>query len=193
MKSADPRDFGLNAVQCEQVRSSLLPDEQLRWAGRPVVRWSNDTDTMSSIFGCFFFAPFGLGGAGMMYLLLIGQFNGGVMEKILVGLISLIFMLVPVCVLIVRPLWHASDLRRTAYAITNRRAIVCGGEGESWPLAPGMVISNQQAKDGCGNLVFSLRPNEDHPGWEEFGFMDIRDVRLVEELLEKAIAERENA
>lgn len=193
MKSADPRDFGLNAAQCELVRASLLPNEQLRWAGRPVVRWSNDTDTVDYIVGCFFFAPFGLGGAGMMYLLLLGQFNGSVMGKILVGLTALIFMLVPVCALIVRPLLHASNLRRTAYAITNRRAIVCGGEGESWPLAPGMVISNQQAKDGCGNLVFSLRSNEDHPGWVEFGFMDIRDVRLVEEILEKAISERENA
>ena len=49
-----------------------------------------------------------------------------------------------------------------------------------------MVFSNDQARDGCGNLVFGFRYDEG------VGFMDIRDVRLVEEILEKAIAERKN-
>ena len=62
---------------------------------------------------------------------------------------------------------------------------ICGYEVKSWPLEPDMVFSNDQARDGCGNLVFGLRENE------SVGFMDIRDVRLVEEILEKAIAERE--
>lgn len=193
MKSADPRDFGLNAAQCEQVRRALLPGEQLRWAGRPVVR-SFEPDWVNRVVVGLFCAPFGLVGAALMYFLVVGRLSPDSLSGLVLSwLMAVIFFMVPIMALIIVPLVHVAGLRRTVYVITNRRAIVCGRETESWPLAPGMVISNQQAKDGCGNLVFSLRPNENHPGWVEFGFMDIRDVRLVEEILDKAIAEREDA
>lgn len=193
MKSADPRDFGLNAAQCEHVRRALLPGEQLRWAGRPVVR-SFEPDWVNRVVVGLFCAPFGLVGAALMYFLVVGRLSpDSLTSLVLCWLMAIIFFMVPIIALIIVPLVHAAGLRRTVYVITNRRAVACGQGTESWPLAPGMVISNQQAKDGCGNLVFSLRPNEDHPGWVEFGFIDIRDVRLVEEILEKAISERENA
>ena len=193
MKSADPRDFGLNAAQCEQVRRALQPGELLRWAGRPVVR-SFEPDWVNRVVGVFFFLPFGLFGVALMYFLVEGSQNPDSLSGLVLSwLMAVIFFMVPIMALIIVPLVHVAGLRRTVYVITNRRAVVCSRETESWPLAPGMVISNQQAKDGCGNLVFSMRPNENHPGWVEFGFMDIRDVRLVEEILEKAIAERENA
>ncbi len=193
MKSADPRDFGLNAAQCEQVRRALLPGEQLRWAGRPVVR-SFEPDWVNRVVVGLFCAPFGLVGAALMYFLVVGRLSpDSLTSLVLCWLMAIIFFMVPIIALIIVLLVHAAGLRRTVYVITNRRAVACGQGTESWPLAPGMVISNQQAKDGCGNLVFSLRPNEDHPGWVEFGFMDIRDVRLVEEILEKAISERETS
>lgn len=193
MISPDPRDFGLNAAQCERVRAALQPGEVLRWAGSPVIRHF-EPDKVNRVVGVLFFLPFGLIGAALMYFLLAGRMHtDSLTSLVLCWLMSIIFFMVPIIACIIAPLVHAAGLRRTVYVITNRRAVVCGQGTESWPLAPGMVISNPQTKDGCGNLVFSLRPNEDHPGWVEFGFMDIRDVRLVEEILEKAIAERENA
>jgi hypothetical protein len=59
-----------------------------------------------------------------------------------------------------------------------------------------MVISNLQNEKGIGNLVFALRPSTDPDcecPFDELGFMNVRDVRLVEEILEKAIAERMKA
>lgn len=193
MKFPDLRDFGLSPKLCAKVQNALQPGELVRWVGQPVARHF-EPDKVNRVVGVLFFLPFGLIGAALMYFLLAGRMHTDSLNSlVLCWLMAIIFFMVPIIACIIAPRVHAAGLRRTVYVITNRRAVVCGQGTESWPLAPGMVISNQQAKDGCGNLVFSLRPNEDHPGWVEFGFMDIRDVRLVEEILEKAISERENA
>ena len=42
MKSADPRDFGLNRLQCARLQERLQAGERLRWAGAPTqlgVQW----------------------------------------------------------------------------------------------------------------------------------------------------------
>ncbi|MBR5879933.1 MAG: hypothetical protein IKY91_10275 [Akkermansia sp.] len=193
MKFPDLRDFGLSPKLCAKVQNALQPGELVRWVGQPVVRHF-EPDKVNRVVGVLFFLPFGLIGAALMYFLLAGRMHtDSLTSLVLCWLMAIVFFMVPIVACIIVPQVHAAGLRNTAYVITNRRAVVCGQGTKSWPLAPGMVISNQQAKDGCGNLVFSLRPNEDHPGWVEFGFMDIRDVRLVEEILEKAISERENA
>ena len=193
MKFPDLRDFGLSPKLCAKVQNALQPGELVRWVGQPVIRHF-EPDKVNRVVGVLFFLPFGLIGAALMYFLLAGRMHtDSLTSLVLCWLMSIVFFMVPIVACIIVPQVHAAGLRNTAYVITNRRAVVCGSEVDAWPLAPGMVISNQQAKDGCGNLVFSLRPNEDHPGWVEFGFMDIRDVRLVEEILENAIAEREDS
>ena len=191
MKSPDPRDFGLSPRQCERLQRALQPGEQLRWAGSPIVRHP-EPDKGNRVVGVLFFLPFGLAGAGCIYGALAGTSDE---SGSLVGLFfaGMIFLLGPIGALIIYPCLHRKELRSRAYAITNRRAIVCGVDTESWPLAPDMVASEFQTKDGSGNLVFAVRARRDGgPGWNEAGFMDIRDVRLVEEILEKAIAERKN-
>ena len=189
MKSPEPRDFGLNPRQCERLQRALQPGEQLRWAGCPIVRHP-EPDKGNRVVGVLFFLPFGLVGAGCIYGALAGTSDE---SGTLVGLFfaGLLFLLIPIGALIIYPCLHRNELRARTYAITNRRAIVCGVDTESWPLAPDMVASDFQTKDGSGNLVFAVRrPRDGRSGWEELGFMDIRDVRLVEEILEKAIAER---
>ena len=196
--SADLRDFGLSPKLCAKVQNALLPGEQVCWVGQPVVRHF-EPDRGNRVFGVLFFSLFGFVGAGMMYLLLNDSIRpDSMMKLVLIWLVAIIFFMVPIVACIIAPRVHAAGLRNTAYVITNRRAIVCGSEVDAWPLEPEMVISNCSSADGCGNLVFSLRPNryshEDDPRlWIEVGFMDIRDVRLVEEILEKAIAERKKA
>ena len=187
MKSPDLRDFGLNPRLCAKVQAALQSGEQVRWVGQPVVRHF-EPDRGNRVFGVLFFSLFGFVGAGMMYLILNGSLHpDSMMKLILCWLMAIVFFMVPIVVCIIAPRMHAARLRSTVYVITNRRAIVCGWEVKSWPLEPDMVFSNDQARDGCGNLVFGLREDE------SVGFMDIRDVRLVEEILEKTIAERENS
>ena len=87
-------------------------------------------------------------------------------------------------------------LRHTFYVITNQRALIAGAGKESWPLSRRMVASNFQRKDGSGNLVFATRWEDGPKGMGrtvEYGFMNLRDVRMVEEILEKTIAERVKA
>ena len=197
MKFPDLRDFGLSPKLCAKVQNALQSGELVRWVGQPVVRHF-EPDRGNRVFGVLFFLPFGLIGATLMYFLLAGRMHtDSLTSLVLCWLMSIVFFMVPIIALIIVPLVHAAGLRNTAYVITNRRAVVCGSEVDAWPLEPEMVISNCSSADGCGNLVFSLRPNryshEDDPRlWIEVGFMDIRNVRLVEEILEKAIAEREN-
>ena len=196
MKFPDLRDFGLSPKLCAKVQNALQPGELVRWVGQPVARHF-EPDKVNRVVGVLFFLPFGLIGAALMYFLLAGRMHtDSLTSLVLCWLMSIVFFMVPIIAVIIVPLVHAAGLRNTAYVITNRRAVVCGGEVDAWPLEPEMVISNCSSADGCGNLVFSLRPNryshEDDPRlWIEVGFMDIRNVRLVEEILEKAIAERE--
>lgn len=192
MKSPDPRDFGLNPRQCERLQGALQPGEQLRWAGSPIVRHP-EPDKGNRVVGVLFLLPFGLVGAGFIYWVLTGEPSKS-NSPIGLFLMGVIFLLIPIGALIIYPWLHRKELRARTYAITNRCAIVCGVDTESWPLERDMVASDFQAKDGSGNLVFAVRPRRDGgPGWDGVGFMDIRDVRLVEEILEKAISERENA
>lgn len=190
----DLRDFGLNPQLCARVQDALRPGEQVRWAGQPVFRHL-EPDRENRVVGGIFLSLFGLVGVGIMYLLLTGALEPkGLFGLIVSWFMAIVFLMLPIGVCIIAPWLHAARLRNTVYVITSSRAIVCGSNVEFWPLEPEMVVSNAQAKDGCGNLVFSLRPNPDGEGkdnWIEVGFIDIRDVRLVEEILEKAIAERE--
>ncbi|MBR5195064.1 MAG: hypothetical protein IKW48_02865 [Akkermansia sp.] len=187
MKSPDLRDFGLNPRLCARVQAVLQPGELVRWVGQPVVRHF-EPDGGNRVFGVLFFSLFGFVGAGMLYFLCQDRVNtDSMMGEILSWVMAIVFFMVPIVACIIAPRMHAARLRSTVYVITNRRAIVCGWEVKSWPLEPDMVFSNDQARDGCGNLVFGLREDE------SVGFMDIRDVRLVEEILEKTIAERENS
>ncbi len=193
---ADLRDFGLSLRLCDKVQKALQPGEQVRWAGQPVIRHF-ETDRVNRVVGMLFFSLFGLFGAGMLYFLCQDRVHtDSMMGEVFSWLIAIVFFMVPIVACIIAPRVHVARLRSTVYVITNRRAIVCGCDVDIWPLEPDMVVSNCTAADGCGNLVFSLRPNryshEDDPRqWIEAGFMDIRDVRLVEEILEKSIAERE--
>lgn len=182
MKSADPRDFGLNRLQCARLQERLQAGERLRWAGAPAqlgVQWG-------LLLWCVYFS---LGIAAFVC------WRAWMEETPGLFLMAAFFVLLGLGLLVL-PHVERREERRTVYAITNRRVLVCGKSDEEWPLAPDMVVSNLQNGDGIGNLVFALRPSTDPDlkrCFDEVGFMNVRDVRLVEEILEKAIAERVKA
>ena len=190
MKSSDPRDFGLSPRLSELVQHDLRPGEQLRWVGQPVAFWCIDWGTVIGLTPVL--AVFGGLGSYVLYSLAAGEIVVSGFTFLMVLGLSLLFVLFPLAA-VSAPFFRAWCRRNTVYAITNRRAFISGmGEG-SWRLQSDMVASNFQRKDGSGNLVFSVRWETDVNGVTrkvENGFMNIRDVRLVEEILEKAIAER---
>ena len=193
MISPDPRDFGLNAAQCELVQHELRPGEQLRWAGQPLVFRSIDWGKVIGLAPLL--AVFGGLGGMVLYSLAAGEIAVSGFPLLAALVLALLFVMLPLAA-VLTPFFRAWSRRNTVYVITNRRAFICGmGEG-SWRLQRDMVASNFQRKDGSGNLVFAVSWESDTKGVlrkVEKGFMNIHDIRLVEEMLEKAIAERVKA
>ena len=190
---ADLRDFGLSARHCAMVQAELRPGEQVRWVGQPMAFRSID---WGNCIGAWLFSGvLGSLGGFVFYHLVTGEPEiGGFVLLFAYGL-SLLFVLLFVAALLT-PFVRLWLLRHTFYVITNQRALIAGAGKESWPLSRRMVASNFQRKDGSGNLVFATRWEDGPKGMgrtAEHGFMNLRDVRLIEEILEKAIAERKKS
>ena len=190
---ADLRDFGLSPKLCARVQANLRPGEQVRWVGQPMAFRSID---WGNCIGAWLFTGV-LGGLGgfVFYHLVTGEPEGGGFVLLFAYGLSLFFVLLFVGALLT-PFVRLWLLRHTFYVITNQRALIAGAGKESWPLSRRMVASNFQRKDGSGNLVFASRWEDGPKGMGrtvEHGFMNLRDVRLVEEILEKAIAERKKS
>ncbi len=171
--------FGLTPQQELLVQVSLQAGEHVLWAGLPVRR---SVVTRAGFLQVVVSLP---AFAALFYFTDVASLS------VCVAGLAVALLLAVLLMLLISRLFS----EKRVYVISNRRAFICGGEDKSWPLVTDMVVSNRSAADGCGNLVFSLRPNpyrdvEDQREWIEEGFLDIRDVRLVEEILEKAIAER---
>ena len=187
---ADLRDFGLSPKLCARVQAVLQPGEQVRWVGQPMAFRSID---WGNCIGAWLFTGV-LGGLGgfVFYHLVTGEPEAGGFVLLFAYGLSLFLVLLFVGALLT-PFVRLWLLRHTFYVITNQRALIAGAGKESWPLSRRMVASNFQRKDGSGNLVFATRWEDGPKGMGrtvEYGFMNLRDVRMVEEILEKAIAER---
>ena len=188
--TVDLRDFGLSARHSAMVQANLHPGEQVRWVGQPMAFRSID---WGNCVGAWLFSGM-LGSLGgfVFYHLVTGEPEAGGLVLLFAYGLSLLFVLLFVAALLT-PFVRLWLLRHTFYVITNQRALIAGAGKESWPLSRRMVASNFQRKDGSGNLVFATRWEDGPKGMGrtvEHGFMNLRDVRMVEEILEKAIAER---
>ena len=190
---ADLRDFGLSPKLCARVQAVLQPGEQVRWVGQPMAFRSID---WGNCIGAWLFTGV-LGGLGgfVFYHLVTGEPEAGGFVLLFAYGLSLIFVLLSVAA-VLTPFVRLWLLHNTFYVITNCRALIVGSGADSWPLSRRMVASNFQRKDGSGNLVFATRWEDGPKGMGrtvEYGFMNLRDVRMVEEILEKTIAERVKA
>ena len=89
------------------------------------------------------------------------------------------------------PFWARRKARRTAYVITDRRAILFEGgwslKVESFPHGQVQSIYRRERRDGSGDLVFRRNQWRDIDGGHrtaETGFVGIPNVREVETLLQ---------
>ncbi len=91
--------------------------------------------------------------------------------------------------------------RRTLYLLTNRRAIVLQGRlfghrRHLFPLQRGMIDAVAVRGDGSGNIVFvtqntwTLRNEHIVDDIRQIGFMDIDNVKTVQQILENQIGLR---
>lgn len=99
------------------------------------------------------------------------------------------------------PYWVGRKARRTAYVLTNRRAIVLAG---GWrgsitvrSFEPERLhdLRRKQYPDGSGDLVFAQDIRRDSDGdrhTTDVGFLAIREVKSVEEMVRGLVAQKRN-
>jgi hypothetical protein len=94
------------------------------------------------------------------------------------------------------PLWMRRKAKRTAYVITDKRAIVLTGQG--WrgvsvrSFEPDCLtdLERTQYPDGSGNLVFHHQYNAGQRGAQnptDVGFMAVANVKEVEDLVRELV------
>ena len=178
------------------VQGELRPGERLAWAGQPLPRLYRGMSIGLAVFGVVFtgFALFWVAGSAAM-LWSDHSFNRppGVLK--LFPLFGLPFVLVGLGMLSA-PVWMAKQARRTAYAVTDQRAIcfrggLFGGGVTVQSFDPVRLTSltRRERADGSGDLVFEEFTQRRGTGSVTVrrGFMAVDDVRGVEELIHKTL------
>jgi len=96
------------------------------------------------------------------------------------------------------PLWAMKNAKKTAYAITDRRAIIFGGGHginiRSFRPDQLREVHRTQKADGCGDIIFKeykIHDSEGHPRMKNIGFIGISNVRDVEDIIEALVARHE--
>jgi hypothetical protein len=177
-----------------RVRAELQRDEQLLWVGQPLPARFARGGCLLALFG----VPFAVVAVAMIAgaMVAAGAVSGLLSCFALFGLPFLVVGLG----LLSSPYWLRQMARRTCYALTDRRAIVWNagwrGSVEIRTYGPGQLtrIRRVEYPDGCGDLVFeeftTLGTDSDGArttNTRRYGFMAIRRVHEVEELLRKAL------
>jgi hypothetical protein len=189
-----------------RVRSELSEGEQLLWVGQPNPRRMGLSGVPMVLFGIPFtgFALFWMAAASGM---LFGP-AGGPAGALPVGfgamficfpLFGVPFVLVGLGML-TAPFWMWRRAKRVCYTLTDRRAIVWeprflgGVEVRSYGPSQLDRIRRTEYADGSGDLIFEEvvtfgTDAHDHTTAQRqrHGFFYIANVRLIEELLRKAL------
>ena len=164
-------------------RRRLPKGEQILWQGGRVGSGLSDHDrSFSNMFGGMALViggPFFLVG-----LIMEGPVLGW--RLIPAGLGGLVTMIALVALIL--PRIHAKEaLRRTRYALTDKRALMDYGRWhEAWPITPDTEVTIRTGNPG--SIIFgqeTLPPSdeEDQPAYREIGFIDIGDVTKVARLI----------
>lgn len=155
----------------EQVLLAMQPGEEPLWIAQPVPTLIN---RMSK--PCFFFAGFAL------FL--------STMFVVLGGLAGLPMLVVLTGIPLVMPWVIRRRMKRTAYLLTQRRAIVLRPVGRNswqsvcWPLEPGLLKARELRADGSGDLIFGYEGGADgETSAVPMGFFNLPELRRVEQFI----------
>jgi hypothetical protein len=183
-----------------RVRAELRDGERLIWVGQPVPGRFARRALPFVLFGVPWtaFALFWMGMAAFM-MFGAGGNNGGFGFMACFPLFGLPFVLIGFGMLS-SPYWMRLQAKRTCYALTDRRAIIWSaslfGSVEVRSYGPEALgkISRTEYPDGTGDLVLEevVTVGRDSDGHgttyrKRHGFLAIRNVRRVEELLRAAL------
>jgi hypothetical protein len=178
----------------ELIKSEVGLDQRIVWSGMPVRTFFEKKAMMTFLFGIPWtaFAVFWTVSAGIGTISL----KGGISFLSLFPLFGIPFILIGIAMLSA-PLVTFYKSGKTAYVITNKKAfIVIGGRTtlvRSFGPEQLNDLFRRERRDGVGDIVLKTREWKDSEGdtqSEEFGFMNIRDVRNVEKKLKELASSR---
>lgn len=191
----DEADLELPRHLRDVIEREMEPGERLEWSGAPV-----PTCFVPQALGAFLFGiPWTAFSLFWTTMAFAGTTNGGndIGLPAVFALFGLPFILVGIG-LLSSPLWAYYSARKTAYAITDRRALVIkAGRSlviRSFPPAELSGIYRKEKRDGSGDIIIAQRIWRDSDGdrqSDEVGFMRVRDVIYIERRL-KELAQRGN-
>lgn len=166
------KDF-VSARFKDQLERELSPDELILWADEPTPIVAKNF----LLLGIFF--------AFLIFSSIIKPFNAASASLFAALIVFAIF------------LWSQIQFKKTLYIITNKRALIIKRNKtftiRSYPPHLLQFIYLTEKKLGIGDLIFeeniSVRPNNT-PKVQQFGFVNVRKVRLVEQML-RSLAKNE--
>ncbi len=178
----------------QQLDVALLRGEQLLWAVRPIpTAWTPQTiiHCASAPMVLAFMAVWTYGALGSPESLDDIMATDGC--QLLFAAFSLPFWLVALW-MFCQPLLQKHKMRRTVYAVTNRRALVLARKLFSWNTRSFTLVDNmieeRTVKSGKrGDLILGRDVHQGRHGQTstKVGFLNVPDVSLAEEKLEEAV------
>ncbi len=189
-----PRDVMLPERLRRLVDDELEPGEDTIWLGQPLAGRAARRTWGAVAFGIPWtaFALFWTAGAaGFTWPTFTG--SGGWGGFSFFPLFGLPFILIG-CFMLSSPYWARRNARRTAYVVTDRRAIVFAG-GRATAIKsyrPDQLhqVSRTQRADGSGDVVFTQKIRVDSDGDKnatQEGFLDVQDAKYVESLIKDMV------
>lgn len=174
----------------KMIEEELGEDEMLLWAAPPIP-WRYAMKSLPIVaFGIpwtAFAVCWTFGAAGFQ----IPQFN---QWQNLFPLFGLPFVLIGFGMLS-SPSWMIRKARRTAYVLTNKRAILFEAEWMKTTVrsfGPEKLgeLRRSQRSDGSGDVIFGEKISyEEHSSQQsEIGFLDIANVKQVEDLVRSVLS-----
>src|SRR5688500_4637586 len=204
MSRMPPASSSVPPDVASRMQAELEPGEKLVWLGQPLPRLMARRAWLITLFGIPFtaFAAFWIVMAGGAAVFTRDIAPGGGPFRffgVCFPLFGLPFLVVGVGMLFA-PLWARRTAARTAYALTDRRAIVRRGRAfgsvdvRSYRPQDLPSMSRHERADGSGDLVFqevysSYRDSDGdrHTRHQRFGFIGVENVRAVEDLVRKTL------
>jgi hypothetical protein len=183
----------------QHIRAELRDGEQLLWSGQPIPRRMMRPAWFLVPFGVFWtsFTLVWITGALGFSAILSGGFRGFGIVGLLFPLFGLPFLFIGLA-LLSSPIWLRRRAKRTAYALTDARAIIRspklfgGMEVRSYALAGMRNPVRRDYRDGSGDLIFQefmthseYSDHGSHAQRTSLGFIGIRDVREVEAMIDR--------
>ena len=175
----------------ELVNRELERDERIEWIGMPKPTFFTKTSTGAFLFAIPWTAFFLYALADNLGFPVVG---GVGRREVPIAIFCLPFLLAGLG-LLSAPLWTYRKTLRSAYVITDRRAITFEAGFRptirSYPPERLIYIYRTQRKDGSGDVVIECRERVDSDGYrqiEELGFMHVRKAEEVERMLMRLAA-----